>query len=84
MDLPTKSIKDKENTMSYRDIIRAWKGKEYQRSLSEEQHVVLPESPAGLIELEDVDLDNAAGGTGCGDSQKTIAAYPGSNCYLEK
>lgn len=50
--------------MSYLDIIRAWKDEEYRLSLSEEQRAVLPEHPAGLIELEDADLDNAAGGRG--------------------
>ena len=44
--------------MAYIEIIRAWKGKEYRRSLSEEQRAVLPEHPAGLIELEDAELDN--------------------------
>ena len=43
--------------MSYLDIIRAWKDEEYRLSLSEEQRAVLPEHPAGLIELEDVDLE---------------------------
>jgi mersacidin/lichenicidin family type 2 lantibiotic len=48
--------------MSYLDIIRAWKDEEYRLSLSEEQRALLPEHPAGLIELTDADLDNAAGG----------------------
>jgi mersacidin/lichenicidin family type 2 lantibiotic len=61
VDLPTKSFKYKENTMSYREIIRAWKGKEDRRSLSKEQRAVLPEHPAGLIELEDAELDNVPG-----------------------
>jgi len=50
--------------MSYREIIRAWKDEEYRLSLSEEQRTVLPEHPAGLIELEDADLENATGGGG--------------------
>jgi mersacidin/lichenicidin family type 2 lantibiotic len=82
VDLPTKSFKNKENTMSYLDIIRAWKDEEYRLSLSEEQRAVLPEHPAGLIELEDAELDDAAGGTagggGAGGSNNTC----GRICYL--
>jgi mersacidin/lichenicidin family type 2 lantibiotic len=56
--------------MSHLDIIRAWKDEEYRLSLSEEQHAVLPEHPAGLIELADEDLDDVSGAgsycsTGC-------------------
>jgi mersacidin/lichenicidin family type 2 lantibiotic len=47
--------------MACRDIIRAWKGKEYRLSLSEEQRPVLPEHPAELIELEDAELDDVQG-----------------------
>ena len=47
--------------MSYRDIIRAWKGKEYERSPSKEQRAVLPEHPARLMELADAELDNVQG-----------------------
>ena len=70
--------------MAYTDIIRVRKGKESKRRLSEKQPAVLPEHPAGLIELEDVDLDNAAGGTGCGHAGKPNAIYSDGNCYLEK
>ena len=48
--------------MSTLDIIRAWKDEEYRASLSEEQRTLLPEHPAGLIELTDAELDAAAGG----------------------
>ncbi len=44
------------------DIIRAWKDEEYRRSLSEEQRALLPEHPAGFIELADAELEPAAGG----------------------
>ena len=47
--------------MLYIDIIRAWKGKEYRRSLSEKQDVVLPEHPARLMELADAELDAVQG-----------------------
>jgi mersacidin/lichenicidin family type 2 lantibiotic len=47
--------------MSYLDIIRAWKGKESRRSLSEEQPAVLPEDEARLMELADAELDAVQG-----------------------
>ena len=50
--------------MSYRDIIRAWKDEEYRLSLSAEQRMLLPEHPAGLIELEDAELDTVQGAGG--------------------
>ena len=48
--------------MSYLEIIRAWKDEEFRLSLSEEQRALLPEHPAGLIELTDAELDTVAGG----------------------
>ncbi len=48
--------------MSKKDIIRAWKDEEYRRSLSEAERAKLPEHPAGLIELTDVELNMVAGG----------------------
>jgi mersacidin/lichenicidin family type 2 lantibiotic len=44
-------------------IIRAWKDPEYRQSLSEEERELLPENPAGAIELTDDELDMAAGGS---------------------
>jgi mersacidin/lichenicidin family type 2 lantibiotic len=64
VDIQTKSIKNKEDTMSYLDIIRAWKDEEYRLSLSEEQRAVLPEHPAGLMELVDAELDDVVGAGG--------------------
>jgi mersacidin/lichenicidin family type 2 lantibiotic len=48
--------------MSRRDIIRAWKDPEYRDRLSAAQRALLPDNPAGLVELSDTDLDAAAGG----------------------
>ena len=48
--------------MSNRKIIRAWKDEAYRLSLSEAERAVLPEHPAGLVELTDADLGAAAGG----------------------
>ena len=44
-------------------IIRAWKDPEYRENLSEEERELLPENPAGAIELTDEELDMAAGGS---------------------
>src|SRR5919199_996646 len=41
--------------MSHIDIIRAWKDEEYRASLSEAELAQLPENPAGLIEIADID-----------------------------
>ena len=49
--------------MSQLDVIRAWKDEEYRLSLSDAERATLPDHPAGLIELSDADLFEAAGGT---------------------
>jgi mersacidin/lichenicidin family type 2 lantibiotic len=51
--------------MAFREIIRALKDKGYGYSLSEKQPAVLPEHPAGLMELADAELD-AVQGAGSG------------------
>jgi mersacidin/lichenicidin family type 2 lantibiotic len=63
--------------MSQQDIIRAWKDRSYRESLSQEQRSMLPENPAGTIELSDVDQAIIAGGkgNGTGTGQGT-----GGNC----
>ncbi|RIK58270.1 MAG: hypothetical protein DCC57_00860 [Chloroflexi bacterium] len=43
-------------------VIRAWKDPEYRLSLSAEDQALLPENPAGAIELTDDELEMAAGG----------------------
>jgi mersacidin/lichenicidin family type 2 lantibiotic len=60
--------------MSDLNIIRAWKDAEYRQSLSEAERALLPEHPAGLIELADADLNAAGGrprGGGC-DTWSTV------------
>ena len=47
--------------MSKFDIVRAWKDAEYRQSLSSEEQELLPEHPAGSIELTDGQLQQAAG-----------------------
>jgi mersacidin/lichenicidin family type 2 lantibiotic len=44
------------------DIIRAWKDVRYRNSLSAEERAVVPENPAGSIELDEEELDAAVGG----------------------
>ena len=50
--------------MNNEQIIRAWKDVNYRNSLSPEQLAALPQHPSGLIELNDADLQNVAGGGG--------------------
>lgn len=48
--------------MSHKNIIRAWKDEDFRNSLSEKERELLPDHPAGLVELTDEDLGAAAGG----------------------
>jgi mersacidin/lichenicidin family type 2 lantibiotic len=50
------------------DIIRAWKDEEYRLSLTEEQQALLPDNPAGLMELSDAELWGIVAGGGDSDS----------------
>lgn len=47
--------------MSRLDVIRAWKDEEYFGSLSETERVLLPQNPAGFVELSDDELEGATG-----------------------
>jgi len=58
--------------MSRIDVVRAWKDAKYRRSLSPEERARLPESPAGLVELSDDDLQ-MSGGAGHRDRFITTA-----------
>jgi mersacidin/lichenicidin family type 2 lantibiotic len=49
--------------MNRNQIIRAWKDEDYRLSLSEAERSALPEHPAGLMELSDVEAGLAAGAT---------------------
>ena len=66
--------------MTMVDIIRAWKDAQYRESLSDEQRALLPEHPAGLIELADAELETVAGAalprtyaTQCSDGWRCIS-----------
>jgi mersacidin/lichenicidin family type 2 lantibiotic len=58
--------------MSKAIIIRAWRDEEFLLSLSAAERALLPQHPAGLIELNDEELEPVAGGlpnptiTACG------------------
>ena len=71
--------------MSSFDIVRAWKDAEYRQSLSAEEQALLPEHPAGVIELTDEELNGVDGaGTalnftgGCCPSN--VPSYCGGIC----
>ncbi len=44
------------------DVVRAWKDAAYRESLAPEEQALLPENPAGAIELTDTDLSGVSGG----------------------
>lgn len=54
--------------MSHETIIQAWKDEDFRNNLNEKERSLLPEHPAGLVELTDEDLGAAAGGRGCEDT----------------
>ncbi len=59
--------------MSKMNIIRAWKDEDYRLSLSEAERALLPEHPAGLIELSGAEMDGDGGG---GFPGPHYTAYP--------
>jgi len=48
--------------MSNIDIVRAWKDEDYRASLSDAEKAMLPENPAGLVDLADDDMSSMTGG----------------------
>ena len=48
--------------MSIEKIIRAWKDEDFRASLSAAERALLPEHPAGLIDLTAAELDAVSGG----------------------
>ena len=51
-----------KQTLTVNEIIRAWKDRNFRDSLSEEQRAQLPANPAGLVEIDDEQLVQVAGG----------------------
>lgn len=48
--------------MSIKNIIRAWKDEDYRLSLSEAERALLPQHPAGFIELSGAEMGSVNGG----------------------
>ena len=48
--------------MSHLNVVRAWKDPEYRNRLGAAERALLPDHPAGAIELSDAELDAVAGG----------------------
>jgi len=59
---PKETLAMKKQSLSVNEIIRAWKDKSFRDSLTEEQRVQLPANPAGLVEIDDEQLVQVAGG----------------------
>lgn len=72
--------------MSKKNIIRAWKDVQYRSSLSAGQRALLPEHPAGSVELTDEDLGIVAGGrpaeTHSTVTQNDICCCSGCACLM--
>ncbi|MBV9121897.1 MAG: mersacidin/lichenicidin family type 2 lantibiotic [Planctomycetes bacterium] len=70
--------------MSPSDIIRAWKDEAFRKSLSPAERALLPENPAGMIELSEVELDDVSGARGNLNpnqvSTRVKNTAPGSGC----
>ena len=47
--------------MNINNIIRAWKDEDYRLSLTAAERAMLPENPAGIVELSDSQLGVATG-----------------------
>ena len=50
------------------DIIRAWKDEAYRASLSTEEQALLPENPAGALEVSDAELEAIHGAANVGSN----------------
>lgn len=48
--------------MKANHIIRAWKDEDYRLGLSESERSLVPQNPAGVVELSDKDLRRVTGG----------------------
>jgi mersacidin/lichenicidin family type 2 lantibiotic len=57
--------------MTKQEIIRAWKDEEYRRGFDSHTQALIPENPAGAIELLDAELNSISGGTDGGCASPT-------------
>ncbi|OLE96798.1 MAG: hypothetical protein AUG75_15990 [Cyanobacteria bacterium 13_1_20CM_4_61_6] len=68
--------------MRENDIIRAWKDEEYRQSLSEAERILLPQHPAGIVELSDGELMYVTGGTDTGTNSWQLLTYGCCNTVI--
>ncbi len=66
--------------MSNLDIVRAWKDEDYRNSLTAEQRMMLPDNPAGLVELSDTEIAGVEGGTSAPCVTVSVLATCSGNC----
>ena len=50
--------------MTHEQIIRAWKDEDYRLGMSEGELSALPENPAGIVQLSDLEMGQVGGETG--------------------
>ena len=67
--------------MSNNNIIRAWKDEDYFDSLSEEERVLVPENPAGIVEMSNEEMESIAGG-GCRNNNTNGCNVVSNNCNI--
>jgi mersacidin/lichenicidin family type 2 lantibiotic len=70
-----RTLNPEEIYMSKVNIVRAWKDAEYRQALSEAERALLPQHPAGIVELSDDDLAYTAGGTDTGTDTWQLVTY---------
>jgi mersacidin/lichenicidin family type 2 lantibiotic len=59
--------------MSVEKIIRAWKDEDFRQRLSAAERALLPEHPAGLVDLTAAELDALTGGRVLGSTEDPTA-----------
>ncbi|MBD2328721.1 mersacidin/lichenicidin family type 2 lantibiotic [Alkalinema sp. FACHB-956] len=69
--------------MSQENIIRAWKDADFRNSLSTKERALLPQDPAGMIELSDTDLKHVGGGAKLCEPTWGPVCGNGSTCKPE-
>lgn len=62
------------------DIVRAWKDEEYRLSLTAEERALLPDHPAGLIELDNEEMRAVLGGQATTTATTKLAYCGTSHC----
>ena len=69
--------------MSDLELVRAWKNVQYRNQLSVSEQALLPEHPAGSIELDDGELTQIQGGTIFGSNEAPCVTNALSPCGIE-